>query len=466
MRVAVFLALVASASAQVSFDTIGWTDRDHQMYGPAVRYISNDTLRGIHAVWKDSLGAICYNFRPRGADWRWPDGIRASPYNRNLGSMDIDPASGVACIGFDFIFRTEPWSAYYEDSAAGAGRFREHVMSRNHRHVITACGRYGSPEFASMRSDTAFCVSLFTFQRLGHEGPFPAHNISGARRSGRYAVTWFPVEGSNSCQLFMKETPNSGFQWFETVGLSDSIPAAFDHTLTGANALYDSIRLYVIADFFDGQDRSRSELWFYAKYDTPPWHLVTAHSVADPARLGDVALPCSRPSIARSLRTSDLFAVWEQFDDANIEPSTGLYRASVWAARSQDSGATWGTPLRLTQPDQRSWRFPFIADPISDSLRIICFPDSVAGYWEQGQGPRALNPVIMLSLSADDLPVAVKEPLAAPDLRTSTLPTLAASLDPRFLLYDALGRRAAAPLRPGVYYARSGATLCRLTLIR
>ncbi len=463
--------LVATAAGQVVVDTVGWTDRDHQMYGPAVRYVCNDTARGIHAVWKDSLGAICYNFRPRGQDWRWPDGMRISPYNRNLGSMDIEPAAGNAIIGFDFIFRAEPWSAYYEDSAAGAGRFTEWVMSRNHRHIVTACGRYGSPKFATARNDTAFHSSLFSFQRLGRAGPFPGHNISGARRSGRYCHTWIESDGPDANTLWLRETPNSGMQWFAPVNLTDSAPGRTARALLGAASLYDSIKLYVVTDFFDGRNRGSSEIWLYAKYDTPPWHFVHQHSVPDSGRLGDEALACCRPSIARSLRNGDLFAVWEQFDEDNVEPLTGLYRAAVWASRSQDSGATWGPARRLVGPDRWSWRFPFVAAEVSDSLRLICFPDSVAGFWEQGRGPRSLNPVVLLSVGADDLPVAVAEH-ARPATPVPTSPTLARNLvpGPKEKYYDAFGRAILPerPLPPGVYFVAAGcpARVRRVTIVR
>ena len=92
------LALVAGARAQVVAETIGFTSRDRQMYGPAVRYVAFDSLSGTHAVWKDGYGLIRYNFRPRSGGWRWPGGMVVNSEPRTLGSMDINVRFGSAMI--------------------------------------------------------------------------------------------------------------------------------------------------------------------------------------------------------------------------------------------------------------------------------------------------------------------------------------------------------------------------------
>jgi hypothetical protein len=69
----------------------------------------------------------------------------------------------------------------------------------------------------------------------------------------------------------------------------------------------------------------------------------------------------------------------------------------------------WGEPVRLTVPDNTSKRFPFLAEVVDDTLRVLYFADKVAGFWEQGQGVQTTNAVVYLRVAADFLPTAVQE---------------------------------------------------------
>jgi hypothetical protein len=105
-----------------------------------------------------------------------------------------------------------------------------------------------------------------------------------------------------------------------------------------------------------------------------------------------------------------------------------------------------------------------LAENVADTLFVICFADSVAGFSEQGQGPPSTNPVLCLRVSAAALPVAVAEP-SPPSLRHIAGATIlpAAALDGR-QLYDALGRRVGRP-GSGVYFARSAGGLRRVVVL-
>jgi hypothetical protein len=185
-------------------------------------------------------------------------------------------------------------------------------------------------------------------------------------------------------------------------------------------------------------------------------------------RVGDAALAACRPSIGIDRRRREYYTVWEQFDPDNVDPVTGLARASVWAARSTDRGLHWGPALRLTPPGDRSLRFPYLAEDVADTLLVICFADSVAGFSEQGQGPASTNPVLCLRVAANSLPVAVAENPTAP-AQPVPGPTIRQVDDFRSLgsspVYDALGRKLSTA-RPssGVYFVRSG-TLVRRVLV-
>ncbi len=395
-------------------DTVGYTERDRQAYGPSARLVVNDTARGIHTVWKDGYGDIRYNFKPRGADWRWPGGIVINPFPRNLGGMTVNLRSGRAIIGIDYVSRGVPRSAFLEDSAPGAGRFTERPLGTGYRHVVAATSHYGWARFAAIRNDTLGHLSHFSSLRLARLGSFPTHSLAGSKQSGRFGHIWSVSKNPDYGTLYFKETPNNGMNWYPTVNLSDSVPSRLDRNLLGGQCIYDSIRLRLVAGFYNGTNRNQSELWLYAKYDSPPWYAVHSHTLPDSVDIGDAALGAGRPTIGWNARSNDYFVAWEQFDPANIDPQTGLARADVWVSRSGDGGHTWGEPIRLTAPDSTSKRFPFLAETVNDTLHILYFADRVAGFQEQGQGPTTRNPVLLLRIPAESIPTALHEIRPAP----------------------------------------------------
>ncbi len=472
-----FLILVTTAPAQVIIDTAGYTNRDRQVYGPAVRYIVNDTLRGIHIVWKDGYGEIRYNFRDRNDDWRWENGTPVSQYPRNLGCLDVNMTTGKAMIGADYILRGTPQISYFTDIAPGSGGFIESPIAAGYRHTLVATSRYGWPKFAALRNDSLFYRSPWSYKRLGSIGPFPGHNLASSKQSGRFGYIWTKTSDPEKGTLFLKETPNNGAHWYTTINLSDSVRSHFTRSLLGGCALYDSIRLHLVAGFYNGQNPNHSELWHYAKYDTPPWYLIHRFFLPDSADIGDDALACCRPSIGRKPGTREYYAIWEQFDPENIDPVTGLCRADIWACRSCDKTRPWGEPVRLTTPDESSKRFPFLAEVVDDTLHIICFADQVAGFWEQGQGPRTTNPVLYLRVPAELIPIGVNQPETNQNRKQSfqVLPTISAcdftihtKFPVLFQVFDNSGRKVAdlhsagpvfrwgAGFPPGVYFIRSG----------
>ena len=480
------LGLVAPTAAGVLVDTVGFTGRDRQVYGPALRYIANDTARGVHVAWKDGYGDIRYAFRPRDSVWRQPGGIVVNPSPRNLGCLAVDPYSGKAILGTDYLSRGELHTSRFDDSLPGAGRFKERAIAAGFRNLLPATARFGTILCAGLHNDTLFYVTAFGGQGLGRVGPFPSHSITGSARSSRFSFIW---TDSDNASLYLKETPNSGMSWYETCNLSDSAPGPLTRSLLGGCAVYDSIRLYLAAGFYDGLHPNCSEIWLFAKYGNPPWSLVHRISLPDSSRLGDFALACCRPTLARNPRNAELYVTWEQFDPQNVDPVTGLCRADVWACRSCDSGRTWGEATRITQPGESSKRFPFLAEVADDTLRIICFDDQVAGFWEQGQGPQTTNPVLYLRIPSDHLPAGLAESetdpgpfpaVSGPQVRPAVSSRGFSVTCPNPTLvefYDGTGRKTATyrnrtrdlgrELRAGVYFVRTcspghGTAVCRV----
>ncbi|MBM3312969.1 T9SS type A sorting domain-containing protein [candidate division WOR-3 bacterium] len=483
----VWLALVAPARAQAVAETIGFTTRDRQMYGPAVRYLAFDSLSGTHAVWKDGLGSIRYNFRPRGGAWRWPGAMVVNSLPRTLGSMDVHVDRGSAMLSADHMYRNTRVLTRFADSGPGLGVFSEEQLADDCRYTLVGAANRGYYKFAALSNESLCYRAYSTRIPLGRVGPFPAFNLAVSKQSGRYGFIWAETQGPDRGAFFLKETPNNGQNWFATSRLSDSVPSPRSRSLLSGCGAYDSTSVHVLWDLYDGADVLHSQIWHYAKFPAPSWRLV--HDYACPAgtRLGDAALAACRPSLGLNRSRKELYAVWEQFDPDNVDPVTGLCRADIWAARTKDAEYNWGPARRLTFPDNTSKRFPFLSEVVNDTLHLIYFADQVAGFWEQGQGHQTANAVVYLRAPVSLLPSGVRAddalPAPRPALRVcpnpcrdrATIrvfgPSLPSRASPAQLrIFDAAGRQVLSyplfdsasviplsSLSPGLYFGKAAA---------
>ena len=481
------VTLVAFARAQIVAETIGFTSRDRQMYGPAVRFLAFDSLSGTHAVWRDGYGSIRYNFRPRSGGWRWPGGMVVNSEPRTLGSMDINVVRGSAMISADYLHRDTYVLTRLVDSAAGTGNFHEERAASGCRYTLIGAANFGFYKFAAMSDDSIIYRALARALPLGHVGAFPAFNLAVSKQSGQYGYIWAETEGPDRGTLFLRETPNNGANWFATSRLSDSVPSPLSRSLLSGCGTYDTTRVHLLTDLYDGRDVLHSQIWHYSKYPEPYWRLVHDYSCPNGTQLGGDALAADRPSIGMNRALGELYAVWEQFDPGNVDPVTGLCRADIWAARTSGAGHNWSPALRLTQPDSTSKRFPFLAEVVNDTLHIIHFADQVAGFSEQGQGPQTTNAVVHLRVPVDLLPSGVAEgpgptltSLAVdarpnPFVGTTTIRLSGSSPPPSSFpvcVFDAAGRlvhsASVGPglpasfsfgdgMRPGIYFVAAGA---------
>ena len=176
--------------------------------------------------------------------------------------------------------------------------------------------------------------------------------------------------------------------------------------------------------------------------------------------------------------------VWEQFDPLNVEPATDFLRADIWAAKSTDQGRTWGAPLRLTDPDNTSKRYPGAAAFADGNLHVMFLIDSLAGASAKEQGRPTNNPVAYLRVPVAQIPAAVTElePLPAPGaLELEVWPAILSPEEPalicaqlpaatpfRLNVSDANGRtffdrRGRGPVRI-VWRGGTGVYFCRLSV--
>ncbi|MGC8797791.1 MAG: hypothetical protein ACP5JB_03830 [candidate division WOR-3 bacterium] len=450
-------------SGGIITDTVGWTTRDRQFPGPALRYLVSDPQRGLHIIYKDDYGAIRYNFKPIDGDWRFPQPLTINRYPRNLGCLDINITNGRALISADYLNRGERIITCFIDRETGAAAFEEVEIARGLRFSLVGAGRYGYRKFAGIKNDSLYYCSPWSARNLGPIGPFPLHNFTASKLSSRLGFVWTDYRTG---RLFFRETPDGGGTWYPMRRLSDSIPGPFRFSRFGAALVYDSIQPHLVCDLYDGQNLGAVQLWHYCQYQEPQWSLITEYRFPDTSRLGTGTAALDRPSIAIDRRkvNSDLnrlFVVWEQFDPENIDPVTGIARADIWASFSPDNGRTWSRALRLTEPDQTSKRFPVIAESAGDTLHILYFADQQAGTWELGEGSPTCNPVIHLQVPAE----LFFNPGTDNHHTHPQLPTIVSSRNlgqmlPAPLLFDRAGRKIPAHLiprlRPGIYFLPTG----------
>jgi hypothetical protein len=154
----------------------------------------------------------------------------------------------------------------------------------------------------------------------------------------------------------------------------------------------------------------------------------------------------------------NLYVTWEQFDSANVEPTTTVLRADIFAAASEDHGLTWKPAVKLTDAGTNSMRFPSCIDwaipgnPETVAVRYEI--DQIAGMYVQGVGAVSLNMVVLQKFPITDLGVGVAEPgqaTAPKRLELSATPNPASgrtvssyavprSGDVSLVVYDAAGR--------------------------
>ncbi len=410
-----FILIFLSTSFLFSKPAVGWVEiagystRDRQIYGPSLLRIYNDTLWGIHIAWKDEPSRALYNFKPREfSSFKWSNGINVFAERVNFGNLSVNPRNQCAYLVSNYFDNNRYVPVYAGDSAPGQGNFRQYVQIPNYKWSLMTISNYGSPRFICQKEDTLYYRSMYYDERrFGYFGQFPTHNITASRDTSKIAIIWTATIPPFNGIMFFRESRNNGSSFFDTVAVSRTIPSSLNNTFLGGYGFYDvNHRLHIIANTYDGINPYRSELWHYLK-DSIIWSRICAIGTEHPIPLGNDALFTGRPSLAQNLRTRDLFVCWEQFDSLNYEPSTGLARAEIWVSRSNDNGLSWGEPICLTTPDNTTKRFPSLAPIVNDTLHITYMVDSVAGFWEQGQGPKTTNPIIYHRVLANSVPVGI-----------------------------------------------------------
>jgi hypothetical protein len=482
-------------------ETVGGTTDDYQLGGPMPQRIFFDSADGLHVAWNYSAQTsgftdrnMRYNFYDLMARvWSFIDpsnfmnsGVNVFTNRTAFGNMDVNPLTGCAYVS-GWICPSVGIPIVARDAAPGAGIFTECEGEDGYVLPLIALSSSGKTHVAF--TDEATLSGLFysgispwgTWSSPLHVSPpmpdpgLCSYLIAASKRHPWVCIVWAAPD-SESWRIYYTKSTDDGATWSrsDTLALppafhpgSDTVPSIspvnlypwYDPDEDEDDALHVAVGVYPVVV---GQGKiTPIELWQWS--ETAGWSKVvrldcdSAHLMGS---IGSDAAYASRPSFAVCSHGHQLVCVWEQFDSANVEPRDSVLRADIWAARGDSLGRKWGAPVRLTNPDSTSKRFPCVAGAMhSDTFVVTYLVDSCAGIGipPYGQGPVTNNPIVVQSVNINDLPlpllgIAEQTQLSYTrvDLRVEPNPfrrqveftsSAPADIDLRLRIYDAAGRQ-------------------------
>ncbi len=507
--------LAVPAIAQVGeLDTIGGTTYDLSTPCSGVQPLVQFDLRyGVHAAWTYSAETATtfpdrntgYNFRDVATGtWNWLDddfmlsGVRVFDRRACYGSVDFDPATGVPVICTHTGDPLYPILA--RGLAPGSPTFEVQSGSTAVPEYLWPLGAVsGSGAIHLAMTDAGLQTTLrhtrctdwrdwsppFDIPAGQHEPSWPDYYIAASKQSGKVAILWEYSEGAPD-PGFCRRTTDDGVTWQPPVDIGwppafggDTVPS---YHISSFGAMYDrddtlrvvaSVQPFVDEMYFPAP----TEIWHYCPGSDPAWSRVH-RAEADTLEhgLGYNTILATRPTIGQDPVSGKLYAAWSQHDPDNVDPVTEVVRADIWVCASDDNGATWTEPVRLTGPDQASRMYFDLARCVNDTLHFVYQEDQVAGQGVLSVGPLTDNPMIYHKVPADivgvaepgGVPVPVRaEPFLGPNPSRGRvrLQLAGTAQRARAVVYDASGRlvesAALAPgaaldmkLQPGVYLVR------------
>ncbi|MBN2465377.1 T9SS type A sorting domain-containing protein [candidate division WOR-3 bacterium] len=482
-------------------DTVGGTTYDDQNSGPALQWVLNDPAYGIHVTWMYSNSAsswpdrtMQYNFFDKTLNaWNWIDpdfmvsGVNSQIRKTGFGTLDLDPASGAACIAAHYAAGMPDFTpVLVEDLFPGAGLFSEWLGEPDLTgYFLPVIARPPDGSISLLlilfaASDNLYYVRSTEWGTWGVpsfwnvSGGF-GHNLVASRASNKLLATWMSGSGPEIA-LSYRFSSDGGANWDNTQALTP--PSAFGGDsgtvcFIGATAMFDKddnwrLVTTLVPLVADSALQNPAQLWVYNS-GTSQWSFIRGAGGQNlSGEIGENAAYCGRPSLGQNPLSGTFYCAWEEFDSTNFEPTTGRLRADIFAAASPD-GVTWSAPTRLTNADATSKRFPFIARNCSgDSLAIGFEQDSIAGFNTGEVGAISRNPICVWRGTG----VGSLEETSTAELRTTNFgPSIArgvlrlpvSQFTINSSLFDMTGRRVmplvpgpndVSALSPGVYFVR------------
>ena len=492
---------VAPRALVGTLDTIGGTTYDWWTNGPRLTALVNSPTYGVHALWMYSMATtgtdfpdrnMRYNFYDIASHaWNWVDadymqsGVNVFDKRAGYGNMQADPATGSAIVGAHVTGTGVVVPRAARDAAPGAGIFEyadgEPVLGVCQWPPI-AVGQDGQVNIFPITGAYDLSYSHIaagswpTFSTpvtgIAPTPGFPTHNIAASKVSNKVSLVC-EISTNVPEDAYQMHSTDGGITWDTPSSLVP--PVAFGN---GSDSL-TSFHITSLFPWYDAQDKFHvvcnlipmvndtgyiipSQIWHYCPDNAEPWSRIHIAG-CDPANLqasvGYNATYACRPSIGQD-NDGNLFVAWEQFDSANVEATTSRLRADIFAARSDDNGASWGAALKLTDAGTHSLRFPAVVDlavdggASADTMYVLYEDDSISGFFVQSEGPATPNPVVVQKVPVSDLPApGVEEQSSVSPVRLEAVATpnpfggrtrisyaLPQTGDASLVIYDATGR--------------------------
>jgi len=424
-------------------DTVGGTTYDWQVNGPACHEVYYDPMYGTHVMWMWSAEPGTpwndrnqrYNYH-NNASWQYnigPDflqwGLNAFTNRCGYGQLDVNPVTGCEYISGHLGASDHQYPAVSRDLTPGAGVFETDsgppvivsflwpAIAVTHSEKVHV-GMIDYPARTSLFYTNITWPDWLNppvdFPPPAQEPGFPTHNLAASKTSNNVCMTWQADNaGSGGLQPFpayYKTSDDDGANWTDPVQLpypptfayveGESLGPSFH--ISSVYPYYDlHDNLHIAASVYCAANESMlytvpTEIWHYAEVPGTWSKVARAETDSLAGTVGYNVIYSSRPSLSSNPDGTELVCVWEQFDGYNVEPTTEKLRADIWGAFSPDNGLNWGAPVKLTDADETSKRFPNVA-PFwkGDSVVIGYLVDLVAGFIVQSEGVSTNNPFVV-----------------------------------------------------------------------
>jgi hypothetical protein len=433
-------------------EVVGWT-KTEQLCGVVYTYCRVDNIRhNIHVYWLWSDGNNNnrnqrYNFYDYlSHSWSWADsGIKVFSQRSGYGSMDYDPITGIMVASTQQAQSGGVVPIIVKDSSPGAGVFTQCqgptyyqgplVAVTNNQAIHLAMANYFDQDslwYTRCQPWNTWSLPI----RVPPPAPspfFPCYNICASKVSDKVVITWEesePVSG-NQERGYYRLSDDGGVNWSSSTQVP--FPPAFSgETLSsfhiaGLYPMFDiNDNLHIVTQVHPAHDSAYyawpTEIWHYSPINNPVWSRI-ARRGADTIggigwSVGYNALSACRTSLIQNVDNGYLYTAWEAFDSLNYEPLTGLLRADIWIAESRNNGLSWSRPMRVTNPNTTSKRYPCLGGIVDDSLVLAYMIDSIAGFENSAQGRATWNPIVVHRIKT---PLGIKEEQSTQKIRNFAL---------------------------------------------
>ncbi len=413
-------------------DTVGTTFYEYQTNGVTGNRVVRDSLNGIHFCWMNKLSNgdrhVYYNFVDESGQWTAGQTGTAVSSVAGAGytNMDIfsDNTAAVAYHNGANLFLT-----LGVDAIRGGGLFTLYDPPEVYPGYPEAYWPYITVDNQGFIHLTARIngstsdqdLSLYTRSEDGG-----ATWTSLAVVDTTHQITCFPVSSpvSNKVAIvYSKNFPGDATIYLGDVLYTESADGQtwnFGHPINITNYQYsDTLRAWLDLDAVYDFNDNLHIIWNSGVYDADNdalyvssflfhWSEATGISmIADGywnAYTGAANLTLSKPSIGVD-DDNNLYVIWTQFDSTDVSAG-GFSNGEIYAAASGDGGATWGTPVNLTNShtegclpgDCDSDHWSSLCEYVDDYLHILYINDKDAGAYIQGEGAETENPVLYLKV--------------------------------------------------------------------